>query len=58
MTSPHPGGGLTSTEARLQTLYGEAASGWRVYRILTIDNDDFGPLRVGPRFKQRLEIVP
>ena len=30
----------------------------RVYRILTIDNDDFGPLRVGPRFKQRLEIVP
>jgi predicted nucleic acid-binding protein len=30
----------------------------RVYRILTIDNDDFGPLRVGHRFTQRLEIVP
>jgi len=28
MTSPRPGGGLTSAEARLQTLYGEAASGW------------------------------
>jgi predicted nucleic acid-binding protein len=30
----------------------------RVYRILTIDHDDFGPLRVGQRFTQRLEIVP
>jgi predicted nucleic acid-binding protein len=30
----------------------------RVYRILTIDNDDFGPLRVGQRFTQRREIVP
>lgn len=30
----------------------------RIYRILTIDQEDFGPLRVGPRFTQRLEIVP
>jgi len=30
----------------------------RVYRIPTIDHDDFGPLRVGQRFTQRLEIVP
>jgi predicted nucleic acid-binding protein len=30
----------------------------RVYRVLTIDRDDFGPLRVGQRFTQRLEIVP
>lgn len=30
----------------------------RVYRVLTIDHDDFGPLRVGQRFTQRLEIVP
>jgi predicted nucleic acid-binding protein len=30
----------------------------RVYRILTIDHDDFGPLRVGQRFTQPLEIVP
>lgn len=30
----------------------------RIYRILTIDHEDFGPLRVGERFTQRLEIVP
>ena len=30
----------------------------RIYRILTIDHEDFGPLRVGERFMQRLEIVP
>ncbi len=30
----------------------------RVYRVVTIDHDDFGPLRVGQRFTQRLEIVP
>jgi predicted nucleic acid-binding protein len=30
----------------------------RIYRILTIDRDDFGPLRVGQHYKQRLEIVP
>ena len=30
----------------------------RVYRILTIDREDFVPLRVGDRFTQRLEIVP
>ena len=30
----------------------------RIFRILTIDQDDFGPLRVGRRFTQRLEIVP
>jgi hypothetical protein len=30
----------------------------RIYRILTIDHDDFGLLRVGQRFTQRLEIVP
>lgn len=30
----------------------------RVYRILTIDHEDFGPLRVGERFAVRLEIVP
>jgi alpha-L-rhamnosidase len=28
LAQPRPGGGLTSAEARLQTLYGEAASGW------------------------------
>jgi len=28
LVQPQPGGGLTSAEARLQTLYGEAASGW------------------------------
>ncbi len=30
----------------------------RIYRILTIDREDFGPLRVGERYTQRLEIVP
>lgn len=30
----------------------------RIYRILTIDHEDFGPLRVGARFTQRLETVP
>ena len=30
----------------------------RIYRILTIDQEDFGPLRVGSRFTQTLEIVP
>ena len=30
----------------------------RIYRVLTIDHADFGPLRVGQRFTQRLEIVP
>lgn len=30
----------------------------RVYRVLTIDHEDFGPLRIGERFTQRLEIVP
>ena len=28
LIQPQPGGGLTSAEARLETLYGEAASGW------------------------------
>jgi alpha-L-rhamnosidase len=28
LAQPRPGGGLTSAAARLQTLYGEAASGW------------------------------
>jgi alpha-L-rhamnosidase len=28
LAQPQPGGRLTSAEARLQTLYGEAASGW------------------------------
>jgi alpha-L-rhamnosidase len=28
LVQPQPGGGLTSSEARLLTLYGEAASGW------------------------------
>lgn len=30
----------------------------RIYRILTIDYDDFTPLRVGERFGIRLEVVP
>ncbi len=30
----------------------------RIYRILTIDHEDFGPLRIGERYTQRLEIVP
>lgn len=30
----------------------------RIYRVLTIDREDFGPLRVGARFTQQLEIVP
>src|SRR5574340_1541129 len=28
LAQPQPGGGLTSATARLQTLYGEAGSGW------------------------------
>ena len=28
LVQPRPGGGLSSAEARLETLYGEAASGW------------------------------
>jgi len=28
LVQPQPGGGLTSAEARLETLYGETASGW------------------------------
>jgi Bacterial alpha-L-rhamnosidase C-terminal domain len=28
IAQPRPGGGLTSTKARVQTPYGEAASGW------------------------------
>ncbi len=28
LAQPQPGGGLASAEARLETLYGEAASGW------------------------------
>jgi len=30
----------------------------RIYRVLTIDRDDFEPVRVGERFTIRLEIVP
>ena len=30
----------------------------RIYRILTIDQSDFLPLRVGPKFRQSLTIVP
>ena len=30
----------------------------RVHRILTIDRDDLGPLRVGERFNIALELVP
>lgn len=30
----------------------------RVFRILTIDHEDFDTLRVGERFAQRFEIVP
>ena len=30
LAQPQPGGGLTSAEARLNTSYGEAASGWSV----------------------------
>lgn len=30
----------------------------RIYRVLTIDRDDFGPLRVGDRFELELELVP
>ncbi len=30
----------------------------RVYRILTIDHEDFGLLRVGRRFTPELEIIP
>jgi predicted nucleic acid-binding protein len=30
----------------------------RIHRILTIDHEDFRPLRIGGRFTQRLEIVP
>ena len=30
----------------------------RIYRVLTIDQSDFGPLRVGERFTQQLEVVP
>lgn len=30
----------------------------RVHRILTIDRNDFGPLRIGERFTTPLQIVP
>jgi predicted nucleic acid-binding protein len=30
----------------------------RIYDVLTIDRKDFGPLRIGERFTQKLEIVP
>ena len=30
----------------------------RIYRILTIDHEDFGPLRVCERYTLSLEIVP
>jgi len=30
----------------------------RVHRVLTIDRDDLGPLRIGDRFNVRLELVP
>jgi predicted nucleic acid-binding protein len=30
----------------------------RIYRLLTIDREDFGPLRIGERYTQHLEIVP
>lgn len=30
----------------------------RVHRVLTIDHEDFGPLRVGPRWNVRLHMVP
>ncbi len=30
----------------------------RIYRVLTNDREDFGPLRVGARFTQQLEILP
>jgi predicted nucleic acid-binding protein len=30
----------------------------RIYAVLTIDRQDFEPLRVGERFTQKLEIVP
>ncbi len=30
----------------------------RIYRALTIDHEDFRPLRVGERYTQRFEIVP
>lgn len=30
----------------------------KIYRILTIDHEDFGPLRVGGKYTQRLETVP
>ncbi len=36
LIQPQPGGGLTSVEARLETLYGEAASAWAV-----LDDDRF-----------------
>lgn len=30
----------------------------KIHRVLTIDHEDFGPLRVGPRYDSALEIVP
>lgn len=30
----------------------------RIHRILTIDRDDFEPLRIGEKFNIRLELVP
>lgn len=30
----------------------------RVYRVLTTDRRDFGPLRIGPRYSHALELVP
>jgi alpha-L-rhamnosidase len=43
LVQPQPGGGLTSVEARLETLYGEAAAAWTLR-----DDDRFEVLAVVP----------
>jgi hypothetical protein len=43
---------------RVDRVVAAVAERLRIYRILTIDLEDFGPLRVGQRYTQRLDIVP
>jgi hypothetical protein len=45
-------------ELQIGLVDGVVVERLRIYRILTIDHEDFEPLRVGHRFTQRLELIP
>lgn len=49
---------MSSRWAWVDGVVAALAERLRIYRVLTIDQEDFGPLRVGERFTQKLEIVP